>query len=261
MFIFRQSSPPPQKISRKYSFVLAGNVLGKTLIGGLVTLCLAQCAWAGEADIKAEIEAKFPYAKVVGIHKTPYSGLYEVVFSDHLAYVDASGRYFFSGNVFDLRTMQNLTAAHEQKLHPSGFDTLPFDLAIKQVKGDGRRKLAVFTDPNCPYCKKLDREMIQLNNITIYTFVMTILPGSESEARTLWCAPDRQKAWEEHMLKGVEPSRQKSCDVSALTRVAALAKTLGISVTPTLYFSDGTIKPGILPPDQLDEKLNETEAK
>lgn len=223
----------------------------------LLVLLFANPAFAGKASIRAEMEKKFPYSKIISINKTPYSGLYEVAFDDRLVYVDEKMNYLFSGNIIDMHTMRNLTEAREKQLYAIEFDTLPFDHAIKHVKGNGKRRLALFTDPNCQYCKKLEKEMVDLTNATVYIFVLPILPGSEEKAKAIWCSPDRLKTWEDWMLSGVEPESGKACDTTALTKISMHAKKLRINVTPTLIFEDGVIKPGTLTLDLLEEHLTE----
>jgi thiol:disulfide interchange protein DsbC len=222
----------------------------------LLVLFFANSAFAGEARIRAEMEKKFPYSKIISISKTPYFGLYEVAFEDQLVYTDEKMTYLFSGNILDMHTMKNLTEAREKQLYAIKFDTLPLDLAVKSVRGNGKRKLAVFTDPNCPYCKKLEKEMVNLTNATVYIFLFPILPGSEEKAKAIWCSPDRLKAWEDHMLRDVEPKFEKACDTTALTRISMEAKKLRINVTPTLIFEDGVIKPGTLTLDKLELNLS-----
>jgi thiol:disulfide interchange protein DsbC len=221
----------------------------------LLVLLGANTTLAGEATIRAEMAKKFPYSKIISISKTPYSGLYEVAFDDRLVYTDEKMNFLFSGNIFDLRTMKNLTEAREKQLYAIDFDALPFDVAIKNVKGNGKRRLAVFTDPNCPYCKKLELEMADLTNLTIYIFVFPILPGSEEKAKDIWCSSDRLKTWEDHMLWSIEPQSDKACDTSALSKITMHAKKLGISVTPTLIFEDGVIRPGTMKLDLIEEHL------
>jgi thiol:disulfide interchange protein DsbC len=227
----------------------------------LLVLLFANSAFAGEAAIRAEMAKKFPYSKLISVSKTPYFGLYEVAFDDRLVYTDEKMTYLFSGNILDMHTMKNLTEAREKQLYAIDFDTLPLDLAIKNVKGSGKRRLAVFTDPNCQYCKKLEKELVNLTNATVYIFVLPILPGSEEKARAIWCAPDRLKAWEDHMLMGVEPQSAKTCDTAALTKISTHAERLKINVTPTLIFADGVIKPGTLTLELLEEHLTEASQK
>jgi thiol:disulfide interchange protein DsbC len=227
----------------------------------MIVLILANSAYAGVAAIKAEMAKKFPYSNLISVRKTPYLGLYEVAFDDRLVYTDEKMTYLFSGNVINLHTMKNLTEAREKQLYAINFDTLPLDLAVRKVKGNGSRKLAVFTDPNCQYCKKLEKEMVELTNATVYVFVLPILPGSEEKARAIWCSPDRLKAWEDHMLRGIEPKSATNCDTSALGKIAMEAEKLKINVTPTLIFADGVIKPGTLTLDLLEEHLAEAGQK
>ena len=221
----------------------------------MLVLLFANSAFAGEAAIRTEMAKKFPYSKLISVSKTPYFGLYEVAFDDRLVYTDEKMTYLFSGNIIDMHTMKNLTEAREKQLYAIDFDTLPLDLAIK--KGNGKRRLAVFTDPNCQYCKKLEKEMVNLTNATVYIFVLPILPGSEEKAKAIWCSPDRLKAWEDHMLMGVEPQSAKACDTTALNKISMHAEKLKINVTPTLIFEDGVIKPGTLTLELREEHLTE----
>ena len=164
--------------------------------------------------------------------------------------------YLFSGNVIDLHTMQNLTEEREKQLFAIKFDTLPFDLAIKNVKGNGKRTLAVFTDPNCPYCKNLEKDMVNLTDVTVYIFMFPILPGSDEKAKAIWCSSDRLSAWEDSMLRAVKPQLKMACDTTALDKISMLAKKLKINVTPTLIFEDGVIQAGVLTFDQIDKRLS-----
>lgn len=229
--------------------------MNKILQALMLLLLLIPAAFAGEADISAAMKKKFPYAKLISVNKTPYAGLYEVVFDNQLVYTDEKMSYLFSGSLIDMHTMNNLTKSREKQLYPSVFAKLPLDLALKMVKGDGSRKLAVFTDPNCSYCKKLEKEMIHLNDATVYFFIYPILPGSDVLAKTLWCTKDRLKTWEDHMLNGIDPKSGETCDTSAFAKVAKLANQLHVSATPTMLFEDGTLQAGTLPLDQLDSQL------
>ena len=220
-------------------------------------LFITSSAFADEAGIWTEMTKKFPYSKVISVSKTPYSGLYEVAFDDRLVYTDEKMNFLFSGNIIDLHTLKNLTEAREKQLYAIEFDSLPFSLAIRNVKGNGKRRLAVFTDPNCQYCRKLENEMVNLTNVTIYIFLFPILPGSEAKAKNIWCSPDRLKTWEDQMLLDIEPQSNRACNTLALENIFMLTKKLRISVTPTLIFEDGVIKPGTLSLDLLEEYLTE----
>lgn len=222
---------------------------------------VAHAAQANEASIKASMEKKFPYQKVISVTKTPYWGLYEVAFEDQLLYTDEQMSYLFSGSVIDMKSMANLTETRERQLYAVKLDNLPLNLAIRNVKGNGKRKLAVFTDPNCTYCMKLEREMTSLNDVTIYIFPLALLPGSEEKARQIWCAPDRLEAWQNQMLTGIMPASQSRCSTSALNKFAALAKKLRVNVTPTLIFEDGFTKPGWMEHELIEQQLTESSQK
>ena len=248
----------PSGTGLKFASMLRNKEKMKTLVYlMLFVIFMANPASADEAAIKAEMSKKFPYSKLISVSKTPYLGLYEVAFDDQLVYTDEKMTYLFSGNILDLRTMKNLTEAREKQLYAIEFDALPFDLALKNVKGNGKRRLAVFTDPNCQYCKKLEKEMVNLTDATVYIFVISILPGSEEKAKSIWCSPDKLQAWEDHMLKEADPKSDTACDTSDLTKISKLAKRLRINVTPTLIFEDGVIKSGTLTLDKLDRRLTE----
>lgn len=227
----------------------------------LPILLMAQAAQAGEASIRAAMENKFPYQKLISVSKTPYFGLYEVAFEDQLFYTDEKMNYFFSGSIIDLKTMKNLTEARERELYTVKFDTMPLNLAIKRVKGNGKRRVAVFTDPNCTYCMKLEKEMVELNDVTVYIFPLALLPGSEEKNRAIWCAPGRLKAWEDQMLKGTLSTSRNRCDTVALTQIAALAKSLQVFVTPTMIFEDGFIQAGWMERELIEQQLTDSAPK
>lgn len=221
----------------------------------LLASFLSDAALASEASIRDAMQKRFPYQKLISVTRTPYAGLYEVVFEDQLVYTDEKLTYLFSGNIIDLRTMQNLTEAREKELYAIRLDTLPLSLAIKNTRGNGKRRLVVFSDPGCAYCKSLEKEMAGLNDVTIYTFPISILNGSEEKNRAIWCAADRRKAWENVMLKSMAPAPVKECDTAALTEIATLAKNRRISTTPTLIFDDGFVKPGWMPLELIEKQL------
>lgn len=213
---------------------------------------------AGEAAIKKSLQTRFSDSKVQSVQKTPYAGLYEVMVDNQLFYTDEKVGYFFVGNVIDAKTQRNLTEARMRDLMRVKFDSLPLESAIKQVKGNGSRKLAVFSDPDCPYCKKLDAELAKITDVTIYTFLYPIAslhPQAGEKARAVWCAPDRGKAWDELIQKGIVPQTGAKCD-TPLEKIAEIGARLKITGTPTLIFADGTRIPGMVPAAQLEKLLN-----
>jgi thiol:disulfide interchange protein DsbC len=235
-------------------------MLFRTIIQAvLLSFLIAGTAFADEAAIKKSMKARFPEATVQSVTKTPYAGLYEVFMEGQLIYTDESGNYLFVGNVIDAKKQRNLTQERLAKLTEVKFNTLPLDLAIKTVKGDGsKRKIAVFADPDCPFCKKFESELKSVNDITVYTFLFPIEglhSGSTEKAKAIWCAPDRSKAWEEWITQGIAPKNSGTCD-NPVAKVEALAKKLYISGTPTVVFANGRRVPGAIPAAQIEEILS-----
>ena len=221
----------------------------------LLIIFFSSAASADEGSIRAGLAQKFPYQKIISVHKTKYFGLYEVVMNDQVVYTDEKMTYLFSGNIIDLHTMKNLTEEREKQLFAINFDALPLDLAIKRVKGNGRRRMAIFSDPNCAYCRRQEKEMADLTDATVYIFMVSMLQGSAEKAQAIWCSTNRLQAWEDNMLNGIAPAPGKACDTSALNRISAEAKKLDIVVTPTLVFEDGILRPGWERLELLDENL------
>jgi thiol:disulfide interchange protein DsbC len=218
-------------------------------------------ARADVAGVKAAMQKKFPKEKILEVDKTPYSGLYEVAFEDSIVYTDEKLDFLFSGSIYDMKTMQNVTEARAKQLYAIKFDSLPFQYAFKEVKGDGKRRVAIFTDPNCPFCKRLEKEMEHVDNVTVYRFILAILPGSPEKAKNIWCSPNREKAWRDALLEGKTPPKAQPCDTSALQKVAKLAEKLRINGTPAIVFVDGSINPGLMPADEIDKQLSSAREK
>ena len=224
----------------------------------LLSSLIAGAAFADEAAIKKSMKARFPEATVKSVTKTPYAGLYEVFMEGQLVYTDENADYLFIGNVIDAKKQRNLTEARVAKLTEVKFNTLPLDLAIKTVKGDGKRKIAVFADPDCPFCKKFETDLKSVKDITVYTFLFPIEglhSGSTEKAKAIWCAPDRSKAWEEWITQGIAPKNSGACD-TPVAKVEALAKKLFVSGTPTVFFANGRRVPGAIPAAQIEEILS-----
>lgn len=226
----------------------------------LLFLLASSASHAGEAEIRQSLQSKFPnIGKLEHVVKTPYSGLYEIVVGDQLLYTDEQGQYLFDGSVIDVKTRTDLSDLRRHQLFAIEFDKLPLELAVKRVKGNGQRKMAYFTDPNCGYCKKLEKELTRVNNVTLYLFMYPIFPGSEEIVRNVRCSKDPIKAWDEQMQKGIAPANV-SCKVPT-DKIIALAKKLKVNGTPNLIFADGTQVPGYLPADELEKHLGQAEKK
>ena len=222
----------------------------RTFVAATLALSLsaffAPTAGANEAIRKA-VESRIQ-GKVEQINKTDYPGLYEVVAKGQILYTDEKGSFFLLGTLIDAKTMQNVTGKRV-------FATLPFDLAIKQVRGNGKATLATFEDPNCGYCKRLAKDLVNLKNATIYTFMVPILSeDSVAKTKAIWCSDDRAKAWNDWMVDGKAPVAKKGCE-APVSKFSELGERYQITGTPTILFADGTRVPGAMPLAQIEQQL------
>ena len=230
----------------------------KTLLSLALTASVSLSAIADEASVKKAIEAKLGGNKVTSVTKTPYLGLYEVYADGQIFYTDEKITAILAGSLIDGKSMKNVTSERMQKLTAISFSDLPLDLAFKQVRGDGKRMLASFEDPNCGYCKRLAKDMIKLDNVTIYTFLLPILsPDSLEKSNRIWCSADKAKAWNDWMIDGKAPTGKTDCDTTAIQKSIELGQKLAISGTPTIFFADGTRVPGAIPIAQIENRLNQ----
>jgi len=214
-------------------------------------------AYAGEKEVRESLRNNFPgIGKVEHVIETPYSGLYEVLVEGQVVYMDEKGLYLFNGNIMDTKTRQNLTEERRRVLFAINFKDLPLELAVKKVKGNGKRQMAYFTDPNCSYCKKLEQELVKVSDVTLYLFLYPIFPNSDVIVRNVLCSANPAKAWDDLMLKGIAPA-DKTCKTST-DKVIALGQKLHVNGTPNLIFGNGLQSPGYLPAEELEKNLNQT---
>lgn len=221
------------------------------------SLMFATTVQANEAVIRKALTQQFPGANIASVQKTPYSGLFEVYLDGQLIYVDAKAQYVFSGDVIDLKNRTNLTQARLNKLQAIKWDTLPLQNALKTVKGRGERKLVVFSDVDCPFCRKFETELAKVDNITVYTFLYPIEglhPKAVQTSKQIWCAPDRNKAWDEYITRGTVPNNDGKC-ANPVEATIALGNRLKVNGTPTLVFANGVRVPGMVPAAQLERLL------
>ncbi len=223
---------------------------------GLVSIT-AFAETAQEAAVRKAVEPRLgEEAKVVSVTKTPYSGLFEVQVNGDIIYTDAKAQYLFIGRVVDTKTYQDYTKARLDEINKVAFSDLPLEVAMKEVKGNGKRVIAVFEDPNCGYCKRFRRTLEDMNNITVYTFMYNILsPDSIEKSRNIWCSADKNKAWDDWMLNGKVPATASANCVAPHEKVLELGRRMQVTGTPTIIFTDGSRVPGAIDAKALEAKL------
>jgi thiol:disulfide interchange protein DsbC len=229
-----------------------------------LALALLAClpAQAQEAAIRKNLSERLPsLPKIEEVNKTPMSGLFEIrVSGNDIFYTDADGSFLIQGHLIDTRAKKNLTEERIEKLNAVAFDSLPLKDAFTIVRGNGKRKMAVFEDPNCGYCKRFERDMQKVSDVTIHLFLMPILsPDSSVKSRAVWCAKDKAKAWSDMMVRE-QSVPAGTCDAGALTRNVEFGRQHRITGTPTLIFADGTRVPGAISAQQVEQYLAQAKA-
>ncbi|NDY92573.1 DsbC family protein [Ideonella livida] len=227
-------------------------------VAGLCLAVLATAAHANEEAIRKALTERMPgLPKIDEISKSPIPGLYEVRMGADILYVDETGDHVIEGSIYNTRTRTDLTKARIDKLTAVAFADLPLKDAIVIKQGNGSRRLAVFVDPNCGYCKRLEKDLQALKDVTIYNFVIPILgPDSQAKAKDIWCAKDAGRVWRNWMVEGTVPPRvMDKCDIAAIDRNLEFSRKYRINGTPALIFEDGTRTPGAIPADRIEKQL------
>ena len=234
----------------------------------LISACIAAASAAGfahadEAAVRQALGKRFPSMKIESIGKSTVPGFFEVFTgTGEIIYVDDKGSYMFAGTLIDIGRGVNLTDERMSKLTFVKFADLPMASSFKIVRGKGTRRVAYFADPNCGYCKKLEQDLIKLDDITIHVFPIPILSAdSVDKAKSIWCSKDKGKAWLDWMLNGVPPTGGTSCDTAAIDKALDFARQKGVSGTPTLFFPNDQRVVGVVPVAQLEQLWNSPPAK
>jgi len=229
----------------------------------ILALSLAPAAFADDAAIRKNISERLPqFPKIDEISKTPIPGVYELRVGTDLFYTDEQGNYIIEGQLIDTKTRVNVTEERIGKLTAIDFKSLPLKDAMVWKQGTGERKLVVFADPNCGYCKKFEKDLQAVKDVTVYTFLYPILGGDSAEkSKQIWCAKDNTRAWRDWMLKGTMASDSPQCDSSALQRNYAFGQKHRIRGTPGLVFEDGRTQAGAMNTEQIEKQLVATRAK
>ncbi len=236
-------------------------ILKSVLAIAIVTMALP--VLAQEATIRKNLAERIPQlAKIDEVSKSPMAGLYEIrVNGTDIFYTDAEGNFLIQGSLIDTRARRNLTEERVDKLSAISFDSLPLKDAFTIVRGNGKRKLAVFEDPNCGYCKRFERDLQKVDNLTVHMFLYPILgPDSVEKSRKIWCSKDPAKVWLDLMVRDQSPgaTAAAACDVGAVTRNVELGRKYKINGTPTLVFADGSRVPGAISAAEVEKHLGNT---
>jgi thiol:disulfide interchange protein DsbC len=234
----------------------------RSVVAAAAFALLALPVLAQDADkVKAALQKQVPEAPVESVRKVGYGGLYEAVIGGELFYTDENASFLLIGaNLIDLKTKENVTEARTRQLNRIVFNDLPFDRAIKITRGDGSRRIAIFEDPNCGYCKRFERDLQGISDITVYVFLYPILsPDSIEKAKAIWCSADPGKSWINTMTKELPPTGDKSCP-TPLDKNIAYGHEKRITGTPTIFFEDGDRVPGAISMADFQKRLKEAKA-
>lgn len=214
---------------------------------------------ADESVIRKTLSERYPGIVIQAVTPTPMAGVWEVWTGGRLVYTDNTGEYLLIGTLVETRGKINLSQQRLNELRAVRFDSLPLEKSFTVVKGKGERRLAVFTDPDCPFCRRLEQELAKLDNLTVHIFLYPLAdlhPGAPQIARNVWCAADRPGSWTAYMLEGKAPDKAGDCE-APLTQIAELATRLGIEGTPALIFGNGRRVDGYLPAHEIEALLKD----
>jgi thiol:disulfide interchange protein DsbC len=223
----------------------------------LLGLCVGTVQAQSDQQIRSDLQKKVGSStKIKSVSPSPIPGIYEVLVGNEIFYTDANSKYLIQGEIIEIATGKNITEQKQADLNRIKWSELNTSNALKVVRGNGSRQLAVFSDPNCGYCKRLDKSLQQLDNVTIYTYLIPILsPDSAQKSKQIWCSADPQKTYIDWMINGVAPSGKSDC-ATPLDKNMAFAKTYGITGTPTLFFTDGSRFPGAVQIADIEKKFS-----
>ena len=237
------------------------------LLLALAILLVGISAHANEAQIRRALEPKLGGAKIEGVQQAPVSGLWEVRVRTErglrILYTDAAANYVIDGSIHDVRSNRDLTEERLRKLNAIKFEALPLDQAVKIQRGNGKRKLAMFSDPYCPACRQFERQLQQIDDITVYVFMYPVIrPENTDHSRAVWCSPDRAKAWLELAAQSSPkvPAAKPGC-ANPIEKVLEAGRKLGVNSTPTLFLPNGERLTGGLQAEDLKELLDQAAAR
>lgn len=216
-------------------------------------------AHAGEAEVRATLQRVFPQGNVQTVEKTPVPGVLEAAIDGRIVYVTEDGRYILGGPLLDVAGKRNITEARLDAINAIPFESLPLQWAIKRVKGKGSRRIAIFEDPDCPYCRVLEQTLKGMDDLTVYVLLYPLEkthPGATEKSKAVWCAQDRLAAWDAVMSTGTVPGGRRDCD-NPVAKIVEFASRHRITGTPTSILEDGRRLVGAVPRDELEAQLQE----
>ena len=210
-----------------------------------------------EQQVRSELQKKIgANTKIKSVSPSPIPGIYEVLVGNDVFYADASSKYLIQGEIIEIATGKNITEQKQADLNRIKWSELNPSNALKAVRDNGSRQLAIFSDPNCGYCKRLEKSLQQLDNVIIYTYLIPILsPDSAQKSKQIWCSADPQKAYIDWMINGVAPSGKGDCS-TPLNKNMSFAKTYGITGAPTIFFADGSRFQGAMQITDIEKKFS-----
>ena len=222
-----------------------------------LTLLVGTVKAQSEQQVRTELQKKIgANTKIKSVSPSPIPGVFEVLVGNDVFYTDANSKYLIQGEIIEIATGKNITEQKQADLNRIKWSELNFSNALKAVRGNGSRQIAVFSDPNCGYCKRLEKSLQQLDNVTVYTYLIPILsPDSAQKSKQIWCSADPQKAYIDWMINGIAPSGKGDC-TTPLDKNMAFAKTYGITGTPTIFFTDGSRFPGAVQITDIEKKFS-----
>ena len=235
-------------------------MINKNILLSVIFALASQLVWADsqEASVKKLLQPKVGEGAVIeSVVKTPFANIFEVKIGDELIYTDSEAKFIFIGRLIDAQSSRDLTQSRLDEMNRIKFSDLPLDAAIKSVKGNGKRVIAVFEDPNCGYCKRFRKTVNEMKDITVYTFMYDILSDdSRIKSKNIWCSNDKLKAWDDWMVNGKTPAAAaESCASTPHEKILEIGKKYKVTGTPTIFFTDGSRIPGAIDAKMLEAKL------
>ncbi|MFT7771900.1 MAG: DsbC family protein [Roseateles sp.] len=232
-------------------------MLKRPTLSALLLAVLSLPAVANEAVIRKAFTERLPNLKVDEVRPAPMPGLWELRIGNEIRYTDPTGSFLIEGELLDLKTRKNLTEERVTQLNRVDFASLPLKDAMVWKSGSGKRRIAVFADPNCGYCKRFERGLQEMKDVTVYTFLIPILGGDSPEkSRSIWCAKDSTSVWLGWMLRGeMPPKSTPGCDDGVIERNLALSRRIHVNGTPAIVLEDGSRIPGAVGAAELEKRL------